>query len=71
MAFRLVDKGFDVWINNSRGSKYSLEHKTIEVSKNPEQYYDFSFHEIGIYDLPAVTRFVSKITKTKTCKSVT
>lgn len=62
MAFRLVEKGFDVWVNNSRGTKYSLEHKYIDVKREPERYYDFSFHELGIYDMPALFKFVAKNT---------
>ena len=60
IAFRLVEKGFDVWVNNSRGTKYSREHKTLDVRKDPEKYYDFSFHELGVFDMPALFKFVVK-----------
>jgi lysosomal acid lipase/cholesteryl ester hydrolase len=26
IAFRLVEQGYDVWLNNSRGNWYSMEH---------------------------------------------
>jgi predicted alpha/beta hydrolase len=58
LAFRLIDKGFDVWINNSRGTTYSKEHQFLDPVKQEKEYYDFSFHEIGIYDIPAVFKFV-------------
>jgi hypothetical protein len=53
MAFFLADKGFDVWINNSRGNRYSKNHVYLEADKDPE-YWDFSFEDMGKYDLPAL-----------------
>ena len=62
IGFRLVEQGYDVWLNNSRGSWYSLEHTDFEIKgkgakfksddtkQHAENYYDFSFHEQGIYD---------------------
>lgn len=75
IAFRLVDLGFDVWLNNSRGSRYSREHRSLditnrskhlpEIKEQYDRYYDFSFHEMGLYDLPALFKFVMKKTKQK------
>jgi len=72
IAFRLVDKGFDVWLNNSRGHLMSLEHECFDMrSKNKKhkaqskKYWDFSFHEHGIYDQPALWNFVLKKTGVK------
>jgi lysosomal acid lipase/cholesteryl ester hydrolase len=75
IAFKLVDNGFDVWLNNSRGSIYSLEHLilpcyakgrkllTEEQKQKVQKYYEFSFHELGIYDQPALWKFVMEQTK--------
>lgn len=51
-AFMLVRKGYDVWLGNQRGTKYSRTHKTL----NPEHdhsYWRFSFPEMGRYDARA------------------
>ncbi|XP_033217128.1 lipase 3-like [Belonocnema kinseyi] len=63
MAFNLVDKGYDVWLGNNRGNTYSSKH----VSKLETSYgfWDFSWHEMGIYDLPATIDYVLNNTNKK------
>lgn len=51
-AFQLVNKGYDVWLGNQRGTKYSPGHQTL----NPEYdrtYWEFSWTEMGDFDAPA------------------
>lgn len=52
MAYLLADEGYDVWMGNARGNKHSRAHET----KIPSTYefWDFSWDEIGRYDLPAM-----------------
>ena len=45
----LVDEGFDVWIGNNRGTEYSLGHTTLSA-KNDNDYWKFSWAEMGLYD---------------------
>lgn len=59
----LTQAGYDIWLVNVRGSKYSCYHKNYEGDQ-PE-FWDFSFHEIGKYDIPAVVDYVQKITGQK------
>lgn len=61
-AYLLVANGFDVWLGNSRGSDYGLEHKTLDI--NGDEFWNFSFHEIGIYDLRTFIDFVLNETGT-------
>ena len=61
MAFFFADQGFDVWLNNSRGSRYSRFHKYLDPDSDPE-YWDFSFYELGKYDLPAVIDYITTFT---------
>lgn len=50
-----------MWIGNARGTNFSRGHTTLDPDRSPE-YWDFSFHEIGKYDLPANIDFALKIT---------
>jgi pimeloyl-ACP methyl ester carboxylesterase len=59
----LSDNGYDVWFGNSRGNKFSLKHRTL--SWNDQQFWNFSFHEMGMYDAPAIIDYVLKITNNK------
>lgn len=55
-AFYLANLGYDVWVANSRGNKYSRQHKTL----NPDKDYDFwqfSFYEM-IEDYKANINFI-------------
>lgn len=56
IAYMLVDAGYDVWLINPRGNLYSRKHKTLLPSQ-PE-FWEFSFHEIGIYDIPACIDYI-------------
>ena len=54
--FILVDRGFDVWLGNNRGTDYSLGHNS--KSYKYSTYWDFSQEELGLYDDPAFIDFV-------------
>ncbi|XP_054839915.1 lipase member M-like [Eublepharis macularius] len=56
LGFILADAGYDVWIGNHRGSSWSRRHQYLTIDQ--EEFWDFSFHEMGIYDLSALTDFI-------------
>ncbi|EFN72533.1 Lipase 1 [Camponotus floridanus] len=58
-AYLLADQGYDVWLANFRGNIYSRAHVSLSPS-NPT-FWDFSFHEMGIYDLPAMITFITNM----------
>ncbi|CAJ2668468.1 unnamed protein product [Trifolium pratense] len=56
LGFLLADNGFDVWIANGRGTKYSSTHTSL--SPNDMAYWDWSWDELAGYDLPAFVHYV-------------
>ena len=61
IPFVLANCGFDVWILNTRGNKHSRFH--LEYSTDDEEFWNFSFNEVGKYDLPAVFDYIYKLTQ--------
>ncbi|XP_060097264.1 lysosomal acid lipase/cholesteryl ester hydrolase-like [Heteronotia binoei] len=61
LGFVIADAGYDVWMLNSRGTTWSRRHQNMSIEQ--EEFWDFSFHETGIYDIPAAINFI--LTKTK------
>ncbi|KOB64514.1 Lipase [Operophtera brumata] len=53
----LASAGYDVWIGNYRGTTYSRRHKRLNPDTD-NSFWDYSFHEIGAYDLPAVIDYI-------------
>ncbi|XP_063826002.1 lipase 1-like [Ostrinia nubilalis] len=57
VALNLAEAGYDVWIANCRGNKYSRRH--VKLSPDLDKaFWDYSLHEMGIYDLPATIDFI-------------
>ena len=58
----MVDRGYDVWMGNARGTKYSNVHERDSPdSDSPwtlKERWNFSWADKGRYDLPA---FIDKI----------
>ncbi|KAM6265924.1 gastric triacylglycerol lipase-like [Porphyrio hochstetteri] len=63
LGFLLADAGYDVWMGNSRGNTWSLKHKTLNPSQ--KEFWQFSFDEIGKYDIPAELYFIMNKTGQK------
>ncbi len=68
----LAQENFDVWLPNSRGNMFSNEHIDPEYdsSKLKSKFWNFTWHEMAKYDLPAVTEYIKKITNFEKIKWV-
>uniref|UniRef100_A0AAG5CW88 Lipase n=1 Tax=Anopheles atroparvus TaxID=41427 RepID=A0AAG5CW88_ANOAO len=56
LAYLLADRGYDVWMGNARGNRYSRQHDAISPAAS--SFWKFSWHEIGYYDLPAMIDYI-------------
>mmetsp|Transcript_64761 Transcript_64761/g.75299 ORF Transcript_64761/g.75299 Transcript_64761/m.75299 type:complete len:397 (+) Transcript_64761:27-1217(+) len=63
-ALILANEGYDVWLANSRGARYSMGHKKYNP-KSSEAYWDFSWQEMSDHDVPAVFEFIANKTGMK------
>ena len=61
LVIQAADAGHDVWMANSRGTRYSLEHKSLNATTD-KAYWDFSWSEEGIYDGPANIKKIVEVT---------
>jgi lysosomal acid lipase/cholesteryl ester hydrolase len=60
LAYILADSGYDCWLLNCRGCTYSRDHEEYSVAD--KEFWDFSFHEMGVYDIPAVIHHILTLT---------
>ncbi|XP_016959939.2 lipase 3-like [Drosophila biarmipes] len=63
LPFMLVDACYDVWLGNSRGIRYSRRH--TRMKSHGQAYWGFSWHEIGMEDLPAQFDYILSFTRQK------
>ncbi|XP_035456038.1 lipase 3-like [Spodoptera frugiperda] len=68
LAYKLADLGYDVWMGNARGNKHSRKHAAYDPTD--ERFWDFSWHEIGVYDLPAMIDYVLNVTEKSSVKYI-
>lgn len=52
--------GYDVWLGNNRGTRFSQKHTTLDPKKKP--FWVFTWEQMGTKDTPAVIDFILKTT---------
>ncbi|KAK6075795.1 ab-hydrolase associated lipase region [Seiridium cupressi] len=61
LPFTLVERGFDVWLGNNRGNKYSK--KSVKTSPQSTDFWNFSIDEFAFYDIPDSIAYILESTK--------
>ncbi|KAK1116538.1 hypothetical protein K0M31_019000 [Melipona bicolor] len=61
LGFMLADEGYDVWLGNVRGNRYSR--KNLFLHTSDPNFWNFSWNEMGIYDMPAMIDRIIEETK--------
>jgi len=65
LPLHLANQGYDVWLPNVRGNIFSTEHIKAEIYdsyKFYSDYWNFTFHEMALYDLPAYLEYIINTT---------
>ncbi|XP_073959585.1 lipase 3-like [Choristoneura fumiferana] len=52
LAYILAEEGFDVWLGNARGNRYSRSHRSLDPDE--AGFWEFSWDEIGNIDVPTM-----------------
>ncbi|KAK4192752.1 putative sterol esterase [Podospora australis] len=60
LPFVLVERGFDVWLGNNRGNKYSK--KSIRYSPTSTEFWNFSIDQFALHDIPNSISYILEIT---------
>ncbi|KAL0871598.1 hypothetical protein ABMA27_004130 [Loxostege sticticalis] len=58
LAITLAHRGYDVWVIAIRGTRYSRKHVSLDPDLQPDQFFDYTFYEEGIYDVAATIDFI-------------
>lgn len=64
LPFLLADMGYDVWLGNNRGNKYSRKHVSLHASSN--LFWNFSIDDFALYDIPDTIDYILYIVGLKT-----
>lgn len=62
LAYILADAGYDVWFGNNRGNRYGRNHTSLDPDDGSSMFWDFSWDEMALYDVPAMISLVAENT---------
>ena len=55
-AVVLWEQGYDVWLTNSRGNKFSQNHTKFKTKS--KEFWNFTWGDMGRFDVPACVKYV-------------
>ncbi|KAJ0176864.1 hypothetical protein K1T71_008043 [Dendrolimus kikuchii] len=64
LAIQLVKRGYDVWLLNVRGNRYSRRHLYLNPNTD-EEFWDYSFVEFAKFDISAAVDYILQATGEK------
>ncbi|KPI42259.1 putative lipase C16A3.12c [Cyphellophora attinorum] len=64
LPFALVNQGYDVWLGNNRGNKYSK--KSVHCSPTSPRFWNFSMDEFAFHDIPDTIDYILQTTSQPT-----
>ena len=54
----LFERGYDVWLGNIRGTRYSITHKKYDSKRDARKYFDYEARDIARNDIPAMVKLI-------------
>jgi lysosomal acid lipase/cholesteryl ester hydrolase len=64
LPFMLVDQGYDVWLGNNRGNKYSK--KSLNHGPTDVRFWNFSMDQFAFHDIPDTINYILATTEQPT-----
>ncbi|OAL51601.1 alpha/beta-hydrolase [Pyrenochaeta sp. DS3sAY3a] len=60
LPFELVERGYDVWLGNNRGNKYSK--KSVHEAPTSSKFWNFSMDQFAFHDIPDSIAYILETT---------
>jgi len=62
LPMKLWQEGYDIWLGNVRGNRYSMNHTTLNPKDFSGPFWDFSYDEMAKIDLPTMLDYIKNQT---------